>query len=250
MGVIAVRIALLADIHGNLAALEAVVADIGRRGVDQVVNLGDSLAGPLLPRETAQFIIELGWLSIAGDHERRMLTCGPGRRGASDEYAHAQLTEAELAWVRSLPPTARLPVGMFLCHGTPAGDGDYLLETVEDASVRPATAGEVAGRLRGVRSRLVACGHSHTARVVHAGAGRLLVNPGSVGLPAYHDVLPEPHVVETGSPDARYAIVEKSRDGWIVTLLSVPYRHKSMARLARIRGRADWEQALLTGYVT
>ena len=47
------RIAVVSDIHGNLPALQAVVADIARRGVDSVVNLGDSLSGPLLPRETA-----------------------------------------------------------------------------------------------------------------------------------------------------------------------------------------------------
>ena len=54
------RIALLSDIHGNLAALEAVVADIDRRGADRIVNLGDSLSGPLLPRETAQYLMAAG----------------------------------------------------------------------------------------------------------------------------------------------------------------------------------------------
>ena len=52
------RIALVSDIHGNLAALEAVAADICRRGADQVVNLGDNLSGPLLPCETAQWLID------------------------------------------------------------------------------------------------------------------------------------------------------------------------------------------------
>jgi Icc-related predicted phosphoesterase len=50
------RIAVVTDIHGNLAALEAVHRDIRRRGIDLIVNLGDSLSGPLLPRETAEFI--------------------------------------------------------------------------------------------------------------------------------------------------------------------------------------------------
>ncbi len=60
---------------------------------------------------------------------------------------------------------------------------------------------------------------------------------------------PFPHVNQTGSPDARYAIAEELNSGWIVSLLSVPYDHRSMARLARVRGRLEWEHALLTGYM-
>ena len=67
------RIAFISDIHGNLPALEAVKKDILQRGVDQIVNLGDSLSGPLLPRETAQFIMAEGWYSLAGNHERQIL---------------------------------------------------------------------------------------------------------------------------------------------------------------------------------
>jgi predicted phosphodiesterase len=69
----AMSIAVVSDIHGNLAAIEAVAADIRRRGVDTVVNLGDSLSGPLLPRETAQFLMGQGWTHIAGNHERQLL---------------------------------------------------------------------------------------------------------------------------------------------------------------------------------
>ena len=67
------KIAFISDIHGNLPALEAVKKDILQRGVDQIVNLGDSLSGPLLPRETAQFIMAEGWYSLAGNHERQIL---------------------------------------------------------------------------------------------------------------------------------------------------------------------------------
>ena len=73
------RLALVSDIHGNLAALEAVAADIRRRGADSVVNLGDNLSGPLLPLETAHFLMASGWLSLAGYHERQLLACDPGQ---------------------------------------------------------------------------------------------------------------------------------------------------------------------------
>ena len=125
------RIALVSDIHGNLPALEAVAADIRRRGADRVVNLGDNLSGPLLPRETAQWLMASGWLSLAGNHERQVLNLQPGRGGASDQYAHAQLTEAEFAWMRSLSHCVRLNEQVLLCHGSPRSDHEYLLETLD-----------------------------------------------------------------------------------------------------------------------
>ncbi|CAN7412416.1 metallophosphoesterase [Phenylobacterium sp. LjRoot219] len=64
------RFAAVSDIHGNLPALEAVIADIGAQGVTEVVNLGDSLSGPLWPVETAGRLIALGWPSLAGNPSR------------------------------------------------------------------------------------------------------------------------------------------------------------------------------------
>ena len=246
------KLAIVTDIHGNLAALEAVAADIRRRGADQVVNLGDSLSGPLLPRETAQFLMAAGWLSLAGNHERQILTHGPERIGASDAYALSQLTAPELDWLRGLPATARLDGGIFLCHGTPRSDVEYFLETLipGQGQTRAATPAEVALRLGDESAGLVACGHTHIPRAVRSGRGQLLVNPGSVGLGAYDDELPEPHVVETGSPDARYAMLERlPGGGWTGALLSVPYHHEAMAQLAQQRGRPEWAQALRTGYL-
>jgi len=243
------RLALLSDIHGNLAALEAVTADLRRRGVDQVVNLGDSLSGPLLPLETAQFLMAQDWLHLAGNHERQLLTQGIEQMGPSDAYAHAQLTAKEFDWIRSLPSSVRLSPDVFLCHGSPCSDVEYFLETLEEGVVRQATAAEVEARLAPELAPLVACGHTHVARVVHTRRGQRVVNPGSVGQPAYDDTHPVPHVIETGSPDARYAIVERLKDGWSVSLLSVPYDHAAMAQLARLRGRSEWEHALLTGYM-
>ena len=243
------KLAIVSDIHGNLAALEAVASDIRRQSVDQTVNLGDSLSGPLLPLETAQFLMAEGWLSLAGNHERQILTRNPDRRSASDDYAHSQLTPKEFDWLRSLSHCVHLSAEVLLCHGTPGSDVEYLLDSVSHGSVYAASAEEIQARIGAESASLIACGHSHIARSVRSLAGQCLVNPGSAGLPAYSDVYPAPHVVETGSPDARYAVVESSGDGWIVSLRSVPYDFKSMALLARARGRVEWEHALLTGYV-
>ncbi len=244
------RIALLADIHGNLAALEAVAADLRRRGADRVVNLGDSLSGPLLPRETAHYLMSVGWLGIAGNHERQILTDGPEGRGPSDAYARSRLQPEQFEWIASLPACRQLTADVFLCHGTPASDREYLLETAVPGGVRPATRAEINHRLSGQRSAVVACAHSHVPRAVRTGRGQLLVNPGSVGLPAFDDVEPVAHVVETGSPDARYAILEEDRGSWTASLIAVPYAHEPMAALARQRERPDWAAALRTGYLS
>ena len=247
------KLALIADVHGNLAALEAVVADIRRRGVDEIFNLGDTCSGPLLPLETTQLVMSEGWLSIAGNHERQLVTVPAEEQGASDSYSLAQLTSRELDWMRSLPKVARPAPGVFLCHGTPGSDLEYFLETVEPQirTVRQASSQEVEDRLAGESAALVACGHTHLPRCVRSRQGQLIVNPGSVGLPAYDATSPSPHVLGTGSPDARYAIVEKSPSGeWLATLIAVAYNHRAMAELAKKRQRPDWEEALLTGYLS
>lgn len=246
------RIALVSDIHGNLAALEAVAADIRRRGVERVVNLGDHLSGPLLPRETAQYLMVSGWTHLAGNHERQLLAITPERLGgASDAYAREQLSEAELAWLRGLRPMLRLSEEIVLCHGTPRSDCEYFLDSVEGAtaSMRLAGPAEIAERLADEASPVIACGHTHVPRSLRSATGQLLINPGSVGLQAYEDDHPVYHRVELGSNDARYAILERRAEGWISELLAVPYDHRAMAALARQRGRLDWEQALLTGYL-
>ncbi|MBU1816455.1 MAG: metallophosphatase family protein [Gammaproteobacteria bacterium] len=244
------RIALVSDIHGNLAALEAVATDIRRRGADQVVNLGDNLSGPLLPRETAQWLMASDWLSLAGNHERQVLQLHPGHGGPSDVYAHSQLGEAELAWMRTLSHSTRLDDDVLLCHGSPRSDHEYLLETLDGTAMRAATLAEIAGRLGGHTASLIACGHTHVPRQVTMRAGErpmLLVNPGSVGLQAYSDDHPVVHQVENGSPDARYAIVERTAHGWQAEFFCVPYPHEPMALLAEQRGRPEWAHALRTG---
>jgi predicted phosphodiesterase len=241
------RLALVSDIHGNLAALEAVAADIRRRGADSVINLGDNLSGPLLPLETAHFLMSSGWLSLAGNHERQLLDYRPGQGSTSDGYARSQLTAPEFDWLRSLRSRHQLTEEILLCHGTPDSDCTYFLEANHHGVLSLASAGEIAGRLGGVVSSVVACGHTHLPRSVRLATGQLIVNPGSVGLQAFSDDQSGFHIMETGSPDARYAIIEKTGSGWLVEHCCVPYDHESMAALAKLRGRPEWEVALLRG---
>ncbi|NWK95650.1 YfcE family phosphodiesterase [Sphingobium lactosutens] len=243
------RIAVLSDIHGNLIALDAVLADIATHAVDRIVNLGDILSGPLLPCETADRLMALDLPTIRGNHERQLLTLAPEAMGQSDAYAHSVLQPRHRDWIAGLPDQLWLTEELLMVHGSPDSDLVYFLETIEGDKLRAATASEVEDRAGGVDAPLILCGHTHVPRIHSRPGGGLIVNPGSVGLPAYDDDKPVPHKVETGSPHARYAIVEQGATGWTAEIVAIRYDGEAAARLADMRGRPDWAQALRTGTV-
>ncbi len=241
------KIAIVSDIHGNISALEKVVADIEARQVDRVFNLGDHISGPLYPKETLQFLMKQDWVHILGNHDRQLINQNAQQHGLSDRYAFSFLVEADLKWLRALPASRVVENQFFLFHGTPSCDTTYLLETVEHGRARLASQAEIAQRLNGATAKIMLCGHSHMPRVVEMPQDILLVNPGSVGLPAYDDETPEYHVMETGSHHARYAIFEYKNNNWQAELISVDYDFQQAAQQARKNGRPDWEYALQTG---
>lgn len=240
------KFGVVSDIHGNLPALEAVVSDAG--AVDAWLNLGDILSGPLWPAETANWLMARGWFTMAGNHERQLLTQALPRMSRTDRHTAGRLAPAHRAWLAALPPQLRPMPGLLCVHGTPASDLVYLLETVTPDGLRQATPAEAAERLGAPDAALVLCGHSHVPRDVVVNGVRVL-NPGSVGLQAYDDEHPHPHVVEVGSPHARYAWVESTPHGWQVTLREVAYDWEAAAVQAERHGRGDWADALRTGRV-
>lgn len=258
------KLAVVSDIHGNLAALDAVLDDIAREGVDATLNLGDILSGPLQPCETADRLMALDWPTIAGNHERQLLRLRDRhgqnlRPDTGDGYAALQLRPDQIDWLRALPPTRVFADEVLMVHGTPHSDLTYWLETVTpDAGthgspgIRPATVHEVTerrGDLPGWDTfTLALCGHSHTPRAVQVGPC-LLVNPGSVGQPGFDDDHGHRHVVHTGAPHARYALLERRGAGWQVALKAVPYAAAPQARLAAERGFPAWATALSGGWM-
>jgi predicted phosphodiesterase len=243
------KIAALSDIHGNLFALDAVLEDVARRGVDITVNLGDILSGALLPAETADRLMTLELPTIRGNHERQVLSLEPERMGASDRHAFDTLGEAHRAWIAQLPAVLSPVDGVFMCHATPYNDVDCYLEDLVDGELRPAPVGRVEERSRSCDASLILCGHTHIPRVLRLRTGQLVVNPGSVGIQAYLGHDPAPHVVEVGSPHARYAMLESTARGWKADLVAVPYDWDEAATLAARNGREDWARALATGFV-
>ena len=147
-----------------------------------------------------------------------------------------------------MPTTRVYRDQVFLCHATPAHDEVYWLETVTpDGTVRMAPLDAIEKEAEGISQSLILCGHTHVARAVRLGDGRLIVNPGSVGWPGYSR---QPSVSACDrSRHARRALRDPGTgDGnWRVTFRHVPYDHEAMAALAR-RTAANWP-ALATGWI-
>ncbi len=244
------RFAVIADIHGNHLALEAVLADIRAQGIDGIVNLGDCFSGPLTAGKTADILLALGAVTVRGNHDRYLIEQAPETMHASDRAAHADLSAHHLDWLRSLPFSTVYRDEAYLCHAIPANDNVYWLESVSsDGYVHLKPIEEVEALAVGIDFPLILCGHSHIPRAVRLSDGRLIVNPGSVGCPAYDDDLPCYHKVEAGHPLASYAIMEKVGGIWVPTFRQVAYDHQAMAEFATQAGRADWASGLATGWL-
>ncbi|MFQ6549462.1 metallophosphoesterase family protein [Aestuariibius sp. 2305UL40-4] len=243
------RFAVLADIHGNALALEAVLRDMEGLGLSEAVNLGDCFSGPLDAGATATRLLERDFPTIRGNHDRYLIEHDPSEMAPSDKVAFDQLEQKHLDWIAALPSTMTIHETVFLCHGTPTSDQTYWLERVEqDGMVRSATLDEVEREADGLEADLILCAHTHIPRNIRLRDGRVVVNPGSVGCPAYDDDVPVYHHMQTGTPNASYAVIEGAPGDWRVMFRSVPYAWDEASALAAKRGREDWARALATGW--
>jgi putative phosphoesterase len=173
------RVAVLSDIHGHLPALEAVLAAVDRAGVDRIVLTGDIAAGPM-PVPTLDRLLSLGdrvvW--VRGNADRELFEPTPAPPDPIVPWAAAQLTPGLRDHLRGLPLTVTLEVDGFgptlFCHATPRDDEEVVLV---DTRLR-----RWAEVLAGVGEQTVVLGHTHMpfVRLAHR---RLIVNPGSVGMP-------------------------------------------------------------------
>lgn len=245
------RLAVIADIHGNLLALEAVLADIAGQRVDRIVDLGDRVSGPLWPRETFERLESLGIPGVRGNHDRSVAELPRERMGDSDRYAHDALSPGQRAALGALPFSREFAPGLSGFHATPAHDERYLLDEIVEGRLMRAPLGKIAARLGPAPSPVVLMGHSHRADMVQLPDGTLLVNPGSVGDPAYEDPTGRRHVSEAGTPHARYAILDFSGGGALpaVGFRAVCYDFGRAAARAEANGRMEWAYALRTGHM-
>jgi putative phosphoesterase len=170
--------ALLYDIHGNLPALEAVLADAEAAGAESYVLGGDYALFGAFPRETVERLGGLDATRIRGNTDRWLLDASDAPDNdlvaRSLDHCREALGEALCHTLGSLPATAELGAAL-ICHASPRSDMETFFPQPHDEKAEQAMLSDVS---RGV----VVFGHSHLQfrREAH---GRLLINPGSVGIP-------------------------------------------------------------------
>jgi predicted phosphodiesterase len=206
-----VRDAVLFDVHGNLAALDAVLAEARAEGFDRLLFGGDLVLFGPEPAACADRLHSLGdqLVAIKGNTDRYVIDC----EDEVAQWSHA-LGEHRLAWLDALPAQLALPEhDALLVHATPRGDEETLMPE--------SPAAEAAAMLAGVEQHTLLCGHVHI-QYRRPLAGHEVINPGSVGMPL------------DGDPRAAWAVVSDGR----VTLRRTPYDVETVAeRVEREDGR-------------
>jgi putative phosphoesterase len=223
-----VKVAALSDVHGMIRALEAVIADVDREDVDEIVFVGDLVYGPF-PREAVELVRSTGGRFVRGNCDRE-----------PDDWDRTQLTENELRWLAELPTAVSLD-GVLYCHAAPNDDLPITTAATPDEVV--------AGTFAGIDERVVVIGHTHHQFDRRVGDLRV-INPGSVGMAYEGDVAAFWAVIEDGEPsfrrtafDVERSVAEIGASGWpgreafvAENLLAPASRDEAIAELERRRG--------------
>jgi predicted phosphodiesterase len=224
----------LFDIHGNLPALEAVLADVEREAVDLVVVGGDVASGPL-PAETLDRLIELGSLAcfVRGNADRELVDAyelwaagaltpsddaGPAQRMSS--WAAQRLTASHRELLATFRPSVSVEMPglgeIRFCHATPRSDEEIITAATTDE--------HLAEALTGVSASVIVAGHTHV-QLDRLLGGQRFVNAGSVGMP-YED-----------APGAYWAVIDEE-----VSLRVTAYDYASAAEAIRGSDYPDAEE--------
>lgn len=206
------RIAIIADIHGNAVALDAALADLGHGGYDQLVCLGDAIQGGPQPAEGVARLRALGCPTVLGNADAYLLTGADTddeprgdarrrRRAETREWSLTRLADADRAFIAAFPLeiTIDLPGELRLrcAHGTPRSFDEILLpDSPDEAFVAPLAPD---GRT------LHTGGHTHVQFVRHFPDRTFFFNPGSVGLAWRHG---QPEGILHADPWAEYAVLD------------------------------------------
>jgi len=226
------RLALLSDQHANYVAFRAVLDDVERLGVEEIVCLGDVAQGGTQPAQTLDLLAALGCETVLGNADAFLLEIPADspeevteRQLEVRDWTLAQLSAAQVEQIRSFAPVVRREldgVSLLLFHGSPRSYDDVLL---------PELGGDALEPFLGHDAVLLAGGHTHlqwTRRIGDA----LYVNPGSVGLS--YDRHTDPPVVRTL---AEWALVTANGGAVAVEFRQVPYALEDVQAAARRSGR-------------
>jgi putative phosphoesterase len=172
-----VRVAAISDIHGNLPALEAVLTEIDREAVDEIVVVGDTAHGPW-PGEVVDLLVERGARCVRGNADRAVVERSDGF-GQLAPWSADRLGERRLSVVREWPLTVDMSVdglgAVLVCHSTPTSDDPIYTRSTPGA--------ELVDILGPVAADVLVCGHTHMQYDRRLPSGLRVVNPGSVGMP-------------------------------------------------------------------
>jgi putative phosphoesterase len=212
------RIAFVADMHGNDIAFEAVVRELERESFDEVVCLGDVAQGGPQPVEVVHRLRGLGWRSVFGNSDEFLLTLSFGNEEVTErvlevgEWSRAQLGDERLEFLKGFEPTIELDVDgrrLVCCHATPSSNEDVILPDAPRERLAAALGD----------ADVVACGHVHLQWMRRIGR-KLWLSIGSAGLVWEHK---EPMDEQPFDPWAEYAVLAAEAGRLRVEFRRVPF---------------------------
>lgn len=216
---------IFGDIHGNIAALEAVMADIDERGLQNLYCLGDLVGYGTFPNEVVELIRARNIPTIMGNYDQGVGNdsddCGCAYRSPEAQalgersiaWSNAHTTADNKAYLRELPASIPLTLGdlrVLLVHGSPRKINEYLYEDRPESSFERL--------LDQYNADVIVCGHTHLPYHKVLPSGRHIVNAGSVGKP------------KDGNPQAGYIVLNAEGANLSVDFIRVPYDVERIAR--------------------
>ncbi|OGB62342.1 MAG: hypothetical protein A2Y94_11345 [Caldithrix sp. RBG_13_44_9] len=227
------KIAVISDIHGNLVSLDAVLEDIRRENVDQIICLGDAATLGPLPSEVIARLQEYNCRCILGNHDEYLLQPHLIYSYTHEQpiinavqWCHDRLSDEEIAYLSAFPRTMEIaidPMITLICfHGSPKSNTDIILSTTSSQ--------QIDELLQPSEKHLYAGGHTHL-QMLRQHKGSFLLNPGSVGLPfAEFTAKGPPRIL----PWAEYALVGCTEGRVEINLKRIPINKKKIRELLTV----------------
>lgn len=250
------KIAILADIHGNSFALKSILEDIDKRGIKNTINLGDIFYEPLNPHETFDLLLKHPMKHIAGNMDRYVMEVTIDNipnptiplSNQTMRYVVDSIDKKGQQWIHNLPKSLQSDGLIYACHGNLLTDDLPLVEQITKEGILLKNDEILTNTLKNMTETIILCAHTHVGRLTQLNNSKIIINPGSVGLPAYTDESPFPHKMENNSPFAKYCVIE-IQDGLLVShqSISIKYDWDSASKLAEKNNRLDWKRWLKFG---
>jgi predicted phosphodiesterase len=227
------RLAVIADIHSNAPALEAVLADIDAQGVDEIIVAGDAINGGPFPREVLDILYGRKLRGVLGNHEQYVRDVSQARdtglfsktRWGTVHWTLEQLAASDVAYLDALPVDIQIG-DLLIVHASPDDIYNGVKADTPESFIEQ--------HFGGVRRPYVLTAHTHVP-FIRRWNHLTLINPGSVGMPL------------DGNPAAGYAILTRDNGRFAVEQRRIPYDTRLVEQAAQARGYVEASGAV--GYL-